>query len=144
MADGHLFVHGFAHIVNGERGNGNGGERFHLDAGSRGDFGGSSDDDAIAFGWNGEFHYAMSDGQRVAERNEIAGFFGGHDASEAGGGEDVTLGDFVAFDEVERGGLEMNLATGDGLTELNGFAGNIDHGGFAGGGEMGEAVFHKY
>src|SRR4051812_37150485 len=64
-AYGHGFIDGFAHVVDGEGGDGDGGKRFHFDASLSGDFGRSGDDDAIAGCGDFEIQFAMGNGKRV-------------------------------------------------------------------------------
>ena len=84
----HATVYGFAHVVNSEQGNLNGGERFHLDAGGADGFYGCGAAYAVkacAFtGKDGEFDAHMGERLGVAHGDEFAGFFGGHDGGNAG------------------------------------------------------------
>ena len=66
----------------------------------------------------------------MAEGDEVAGMFGGEDAREAGGGEDVSFSDGAGFDEFKRGFLKANFSPGDGFTGHDRFGGNIHHAGF--------------
>lgn len=101
--DAHLLIDRFAHVVNGQGSDGNGGQRFHFDAGLSGDFRGCCNDDAIAF--NSELHFTMSEGQGMAERNEFPGFFGGADSGDAGDGQNVSLGDLISLNGANGRGL---------------------------------------
>jgi hypothetical protein len=47
IGDRHAAVHGFAHVVNGQKGDLHGGQGFHLDAGGADGFGGGAAQDAV-------------------------------------------------------------------------------------------------
>lgn len=86
----HGAVDGFAHVVDGERGDGGGGEGFHFDAGFGGDGCGGCDVDGC-FGFDGEIEVGLFDGEWVAEGDEVGRAFGGHDAGESGDLKDVAF-----------------------------------------------------
>jgi len=80
VGDGHRLIERFAHVIDGERGDRDGRERLHLDAGlrARGHFGFEVDAVAAQHG----AHVYVRQRERVTERNEIARALGGHDAGE--------------------------------------------------------------
>src|SRR5437870_3207847 len=92
FGNAHSLIHGFAHVVNGEGGDADGGESFHFDAGLGGDFGGGSHDDTIAGFGDVEIDFAMGQRQRMAERDKLAGLLGGENAGEPRGSENVAFG----------------------------------------------------
>lgn len=73
----------------------------------------------------------------MAEGNEGGGVFGGHDASEAGGAENVPFGGVACGDRLQGFGFHADLAHGDRFAHGAGFLGNIHHAGGAGGIQMG-------
>ena len=141
VRDPHLFVHRFAHVVNGQRGDAGGGERLHFDAGLRRDFGRCLDDDAIpAFG-DFKGHFAMRDGKRMTERNQLATLLGRLNSRHARCGEHVAFGDGLRFDELERSLLQADFPARDRLPQLNRLPRNVHHPGFPAGVDVGQS-FH--
>src|SRR5438045_4030933 len=74
--DRHNTIDGLAHVVNGEGGDADGGEGFHLDAGAAEDAHGRLDAEQVV-GVPGEGQRCAGDGKGMTERNEIAGALGG-------------------------------------------------------------------
>ena len=66
-------------------------------------------------------------GEGVAERDEVAGALCGHDAGDAGDGEDVAFLGAAVADRGERFGGEGDAAGGGGLARGDGLGGDIDH-----------------
>ena len=89
--DGHNTIDGLAHVVDGEGGDADGGERLHFDAGAALDADGGVDAEQIV-GGEGEIQAGGVDGQGVAKGDEFIGAFGGHDASQASDLKDIALG----------------------------------------------------
>ena len=67
----------------------------------------------------------------MAKRDQISGFLCREDSGDASDGENVSFGNGVLFDQVERGFLEEYLALCDGFSLLDGFGGDVHHRGFA-------------
>src|SRR5579859_4611413 len=89
--DRHNTIDSLAHVVDGQGGDADGGEGFHLDAGAAEDaYGRLQAQDGVAL--EGEVHDGGGDGEGVAEGDKVAGALGGQDAREAGDFEDVALG----------------------------------------------------
>lgn len=89
--DDHGFVDGFAHVVDGEGGDGGGGECFHFDTGFGGGGGGGAD---LDFGLSEvEGDVDLIEWEAVAERDELGSDFGCLDAGDAGDGEDIAFED---------------------------------------------------
>ena len=63
----------------------------------------------------------------MAHGDEVGGILGGHDAGDAGDGEDLALGDSALGDELEGLGLHGNEATGDGFALSVGLGADVDH-----------------
>jgi len=128
VLDAHLFVYRFAHIVNGQCGDGNGGERFHFDASLGGDPGRRGNDDAV---WlNGKLNFAMGEGQGMTKRDEFAGFLGGTNSGNASCGQNISLGDFIFANGADSFGLENDFAASDGVAQNDWFCRNVNHAGF--------------
>jgi hypothetical protein len=72
----------------------------------------------------------------VTERNQIRGFLRGHDAREPGRGENIAFLGIAGEREIERCLLHQHIALRDGDAFGHGLAGDIDHMGFAGRGNM--------
>ena len=81
----------FDHVVNGQRRDRDGRHRFHLDAGRPVDRGTGSQGDGSGLGIDHAIYFEMVKPERVAERNQFSGPFGGHDPCDPRAGEHVTL-----------------------------------------------------
>ena len=95
VVDGHAAVHGLAHVVDGEQGHLHGGEGFHLHAGGADGFHRCSTKyaDSAQLVCAGSFESNSNAGQRqrVAQRNEVAGFLGRHDAGDTGDAQHIAF-----------------------------------------------------
>jgi len=92
IGDGHAAVHRLDHVVDGEAGHRASGEGLHLDAGlvHRPDARLDADDGGLGLEREGDVH--AGDAERMAERDELRGTLGGHDAGRAGDPEHIALG----------------------------------------------------
>src|SRR5690606_23633788 len=95
-------VYGLGHVVEREAGDGDGGERFHLDAGAGGGAGGGDESESIGGGAL-EVDGDLFERQRVTEGNEFITALGGLDAGDAGDGERFALGQVAGEKSIERG-----------------------------------------
>jgi len=73
----------------------------------------------VAPGWlscasSFKFNSNTGQRQRVAQRDEVAGFLGGHDAGDAGNAQHVAFFGGAGFDEGQGGGQHFDAAAGDG------------------------------
>src|SRR5882672_4791797 len=99
LADHHAAVDRFQHVVDGEGGHGDGGQRLHLDAGPPGARDARLDGHARAERIEHECEIDAVERKRVRERDQLRGALGGADAGELGDGEHVALlGEVVAHD----------------------------------------------
>ena len=118
VVDGHAAVHGLAHVVDGEQGHLDGGEGFHLYAGGADGFHGCGTKYAcsvrLTYADSFEFNSDADQRQGVAQRDEVAGFLGGHDAGDAGDAQHVAFFGGAGFDEGKGGGQHFDAAAGDG------------------------------
>ena len=87
----HAFVHGLAHIIDGEEGGADGGEGFHLYPGFAGDFGGGGGFHGAVLRQQGEVYADAGEGQGVAEGNEVGGLLGSHNACQPGYPQHIAL-----------------------------------------------------
>ena len=142
VVDGHAAVHGLAHVVDGEQGNLHGGEGFHFHAGGAYGFHGcrAKYADGARLVCVGRFKFNSNAGQcqRVAQRNQVAGFLGGHDAGDAGNAQHVAFLGGAGFDEGQGGGQHVDAAAGDGDAVRGGLGGHVNHVGLALGVKVGE------
>src|SRR5438105_2753504 len=91
LFDRHNTIDRLAHVINGQRGNADGGQCFHFHAGAAEDADGRFNaEEIVAF--VGEINGCRRDRQRMAKGDEVAGALGGHDAGQAGDFEDVAFG----------------------------------------------------
>jgi hypothetical protein len=129
VLDFDALVERFGHVVDGERGDRGGGERLHLDTSLRGSGGGG--DDAHAAGFHGDLDIGMREGQGMAERNQLGGLLGGHDAGDAGDFERIAFG--IGGKGVENGAAHADEGVGASRAGGDGLAADIDHAGLSGG-----------
>ena len=114
----HAPVNGFAHVVDGEQGDLDGGEGFHFDAGGadglyRGGAGDAGHAGGRVDGAGLKLDGDTGQRQRVAQGNEVAGFFGGHDAGDAGNAEHVAFFGGARLNDGQCGGQHFNAAAGN-------------------------------
>ena len=118
IVDGHAPVPGLAHVVDGEQGHLHGGEGFHLYAGGADGFHRCSTKYArsarLSCASSSKFDSNAGQRQRVAQRDEVAGFLGGHDAGDAGNAQHIAFFGVAGFDEGQGGGQHFDAAAGDG------------------------------
>lgn len=137
-ADRHTPVYGFAHVVNGEQRDAARGEGFHFYAGLASAFGGGFAQHAVGRCVHFKFHRHACERQRVAQGDEVAGFFGALYAGNAGNAQHVALFGVAALNECERGGLHADVALGHRHAVGAGFGGHVHHVGLSLGVEVGE------
>jgi hypothetical protein len=133
------FLDRFGHVVERQCSNAGGGHGFHFDASFGVDADGGFDPVAGEGRVGDQIHVDFLDWEGMAEGNQIAGLFGGHDSGDAGGGEDVAFRGITRFDRGEGGGQHFDQGDGGGFADGGGFGGDIDHVGGTLGGEMAEA-----
>ena len=145
IVDGHAAVHGLAHVVDGEQGHLHGGEGFHLYAGGADGFHRCSTKYArsarLSCASSSKFDSNAGQRQRVAQRDEVAGFLGGHDAVNVvngGNAQHIAFFGGAGFDEGQGGGQHFDAAAGDGDAVRGGLGGHVDHVGLALGVKVGE------
>ena len=91
VGDRHAAVDGLGHVVDGEAGDRDGGQRLHLDAGLAGDLGRGADAKAGEVVVGVDVDGDLGERQRVAERDQLVGALGRHDAGDARGADHVAL-----------------------------------------------------
>ena len=139
ICDGHAAIDGLGHVIDCQAGQRNGSQRFHLDAGlplnPRQGTDAQSWKGLIRLNFDGNFCQK----QRVAERDQLMGALGSHDAGNARRAENITLFG-IAFQNGSKG-LRLHdyrpLRNGAPLRFI--LVADIDHVGFAGCTKMGEA-----
>ncbi len=144
---GHAAVDGLAHVVDGQQGDLDSGQRLHLHAGrADGFYGGRTDH----VGWQcpggrmqREFQCHAGKRQRMAQGDQIAGFFGGLDACNAGDAEHVSLFGRAGFDESQGGCLHVDTSRGNGNASGAGLGADVDHMGLAPSIKMGQRIHGK-
>ena len=82
----------------------------------------------------------MGERQRVAQWDEIAGFFGSHDACQARHAEHIPFFGATAFNQRAGCGQHLDAAAGDCPAPRGGFVGNVHHVRLALGVKMGERL----
>jgi hypothetical protein len=76
----------------------------------------------------------------MTKGDQLAGFLRSQDASQPGGGENISLRDAIALNENERGPAQTNFSPRYGVPKRNGFGGHVHHRRFAARVHMGQSV----
>ena len=81
----------------------------------------------------GSFKFDSNAGQcqGVAQRDQVAGFLGGHDAGDAGDAQHIAFLGGARFDQREGFGLHFDAAGGHGDAVGGGFGADVHHVGLA-------------
>ncbi len=138
LADHHAAVSGLAHVVDGEQGDLHGAQGFHFDAGGAHGFHGGGALNSSGFQLEGHGH--AGDGQGVAQGNQVAGFFGGLNAGDAGDAQHVAFFGSALGDQRLGAGQHADAAGGHGHPVGMGLGGHVDHVGLALGVKMGQGA----
>ena len=77
----------------------------------------------------------------MAQRDQLAAPLGRDDAGDAGGAQNLALGDAPARDRADGGGLEHDEAFRDGLAARDRLVADVHHAGLASGGKVGQFWF---
>ena len=140
LFDAHAPVDRLGHVVDREAGDGDGGQRLHLDAGRP---------DASRLGPHGEAGQGvvgrdvdqnLAQAQRMAERNEVGGLLGRHDAGDSRRPDHVALLGVAGHDRRQGRSGHAHLSLGDRDPARRFLVRNVDHPRFAPGADMGERV----
>ncbi len=89
--DAHAAIHGLAHVVDGQQGNAGGRQGFHFHAGAAYGFRRGCAGYCVATAFNLELDVHPGQRQRVAERDQRRGVFGGLDAGNPGNAEHIAF-----------------------------------------------------
>ena len=146
IGDGHASVDRFAHVVNRQQGDLNGGERFHLDAGLSYRFNRRGALDAVAVFRHLKLHGNTGQGQGVTQGDQVTGFFGGLNACNPGNAQHIALLGMTAANQVKCSRQHADATTGNANPTCVGFVGHIDHVGLALGikvSECGHGQIHR-
>ncbi len=136
--DDHAAIDCFNHIVDGQQTAGAGGQRFHFDAGATESFGSGGAGDCGCRRVEIELDGDARECDRMAERDQVAGAFGGLNGGDAGDAEYIAFLCRTGMDQFKGGRLHANATSGARQPCCFGLGANIDHVGLAGGIEMGE------
>src|SRR5579871_6802805 len=136
--DPHAALDRLHHVVDGETGDRNRGQRFHLDAGlpRYPDFGAHRDAGQLGIGRQLELDLRQR--QRMTERNQFVRPLCRHDAGNARRAEHVAFFGVAALHELERLRPHVHAAFGDGDAFGRGFSRDVNHAGVAARAKMGE------
>ena len=127
LLDPHGAVDGLEHVVDGEAGDGYGGQRLHLDAGFAQNLGRRGDAQAGQGLVRGDVDLDLGEVERVAERDQFVRALGREDSGDAGGGEDVALFGLARKAKRERFRRHDHGAARDSLPGGAGLGRDIDH-----------------
>ena len=136
--DAHAAVDRLGHVVDGETGDGGGGQRLHLDPGRSDGLGLGADDDAGQRLVEREVDRDLGQGDRVAERDQLVRALGRHDAGDPRGPEHVALLRVAGADERQRLGPHDDASLGDRRAFGRRLFGDVDHASVAGCADVGE------
>ncbi len=134
----HGFIRSLAHVVNGQQPHLHGRQCFHFHAGLALGLHGGGAADGVGIGLQGKVHGHAGQCQRMAQGDEVAGFFRGHDGGNAGHAQHVALFGAAALHQGQGGGLHGDAALGHGNAGGAGFGTNVHHMGLALGVKVGE------
>jgi len=126
LFDSHGSVDGLAHVVDREAGYADRGEGFHLDARFCQNFDRGFDSDSI-FCLRLEIESYGFECQRMTERNQVGGPFGGHDAGQAGDFQYIAFGMASLENHFASGRQHTDEATGPGGSPGDGFFADVHH-----------------
>src|SRR5262249_31695555 len=104
----HALVHGLAHVVNRQQCHAYAHPSFHLDSPLRHWLRSAFHLRPILRSSNIDVH--LAERQSMAKRNELRSLLGGLNSGNARGREDITFGDLVSRDQIERFPLEPNVS----------------------------------
>ena len=108
VADHHVLVHGLDHVVDRQRRNGHGCQRFHLDAGLA--LGAHARLDAVAATGRRQLDADVRQRQRMTQRDERGRLLGGHDSGQPCRLQRIAFGHLAAANQRERRGAHRDLA----------------------------------
>lgn len=92
----------------------------------------------MRIGLDVELHRHTGQGDRVAQRDEVAGLFGGLDTGNAGDAKHIALFGSARLNQRQRGGQHGYASLGDRHAVGAGLGCHVDHVGLALGVEMGQ------
>ena len=141
LAQFHALVHGLAHIIDGQQRGGNAGQRFHLHAGHAAGLDGAQGFHRLPLGQQTELDAHLSQGQRMAQRDQLTGAFGGHDACNARHTQHIALFHGAALHGGKGLGVHGNNAVCSSFPGGDGLCAHIHHHGVPGGIKMCQIIF---
>ncbi len=140
VGDGHAPVYGLAHVVDGQKRYLHGGQRLHFHTCRANGF------NSCAAGYGGavlvgrEINCRARQCQRVAQGNQVTGFFRRHDARHAGYAQYIAFFGIACQNNGQRCRIHDNTPLGNGHTVRRRFGSDINHVGLALGIEMSERM----
>ena len=131
VGDRHALLDGLDHVVDGQRGDADRGQRLHLDARLVDGPHARLDGQLTAARRRSEADIDAGDAERVAERDQIGRALGRQDARRPRDAENVPLGRVALADGPQRGGEHLQTGAGDRLPDGFRLGGDVDHAGVA-------------
>lgn len=128
---GHLLVHGFAHVIDGQQCYLHGGKGFHLNARGAYGFDGGGAGHAVravvrcVAQLEGDGNFCQCQG--MAQGDQIAGFFGCLYACNAGYTQHIPFSGGTFANNVQRIRVHMDAALGDGRAMAGYFGADVHH-----------------
>src|SRR5260370_12665085 len=125
--DAHATLERLDHVVDGQAGDGDRGQRFHLDPGRPSDFDAGAHPEAgrLAFGLNVDSN--VRDGEAMTEPDQLMRALCRHDAGDAGSAEHVALLRVACEHQVERLWRHHDAALRYGLALARHLRRHVDH-----------------
>src|SRR5207248_7278332 len=125
IRNSHLFVDSLAHVVDRKKSDGDASERFHFDAGLRNSVRGAFY--LRAFVRRDDVDLDLAKRQSVTKRNQLRGLFGGLNAGNPRGREDVAFYHLVLRDQIECLALKPDFSHRNRRPDTGRVARALDH-----------------
>ena len=125
VADDHRLVDRLDHVVDRQRRDGDGGERFHLDAGLR--RGADARLDVVAACGGGQLDVNARKRERMTERDERGGLLGGHDPGEPRGLQRIAFLHRAGADQPQRLARHRDRSARDRFAVGDRLVADVDH-----------------
>ena len=140
IADDHAAVGGLAHVVDGQQGDLHGGQGFHFHAGGAHSLGAGGADHALLLGLDLKVHGHPGQGNRVAQRDQVGGALGAHNARQARHAQHIAFAGMALGDQAQGLGQHLDVPAGHGHAPGGGLGPHVHHVGLALGIEMGKGA----
>ena len=139
IGDRHAPIHRLAHVIDGQQGDLDGGERFHFNSGRTHGLCARLAHHALVADLKVDSHSGQRDG--MTQRDQVGGSFAGHDACDARDAEHIPFFVTSGLDQRQRGGFHVDAPRGARDPRRRRFLTNVHHVGLSLGIKMGQGRF---